>query len=59
MGMTLNMCFFFFSQVAEGVQWLLEQLVRRADAGTENDADPDLAECPADGDGEAVLNICS
>ena len=33
--------------------------MRHADAGTKNDADHDFAECPDDGDGEAVLtHLC-
>lgn len=33
--------------------------MRHPDAGTENEADCDLTECPDNGDGEAVLGICS
>jgi hypothetical protein len=36
-----------------------ERLVRHADAGTKNDADRDLAECPDNGSGKAVLGVCS
>jgi hypothetical protein len=48
-----------FFQDAEGAWWLPEWLVRHADAGTKNDADCELAECPDTGDRETVLGIHS
>lgn len=49
----------FSLQDAEGGWWLPEGLVSHADAGTKNDADCDLAEWPDNGNGEAVLDVCS
>ena len=49
----------FFPQDAAGAWQLPEQLVRHAGTGTMNVADRELAECPDNGDREAVLDICS
>lgn len=40
----------FFLQDAKAVWWLPKQLVRHAVAGTKNDANHELAECPDSGD---------